>query len=320
MGDFVAQTFVRGMLVTLIVVAAIEVLGMGDAGVGLLNGMIGLGGLVGALGALGLVGGGGLTRVFALALVGWGLPIALIGVWPAVAVAVCALFVTGISNAVLDVSGFTLVQRGVGNEDRVAVFGVFESGLGMGLLVGSLVAPGLVALFGARTALVIAGAILPLLALVTFRPIARRAGKGELTDELTHLLRSNPLFAPLPLTALDRLAEDVSPRSYEAGAVLMRKGDIGEHYLLIAEGEVEVLDDDRLLRVCGRGQGIGEIALLRKVPRTATVSARTHVDAYAIDAETFLTAVAGPAAAAAAESIASARLAHSLEQVEARTS
>jgi hypothetical protein len=320
MGDFVAQTFVRGLLVTLIVVAAIEVLGMGDSGVGLLNGMIGLGGLVGALGALGLIGGGGLTGVFALALAGWGLPIALIGIWPAAALAACALFVTGVSNAVLDVSGFTLVQRGIGNEDRVPVFGVFEGALGLGLFLGSLLAPALVALVGARGALVVAGAILPLLALVTFRPIARRAARSALSDDLMHVLRSNPLFAPLPLTALDRLAEDLSPRSFAPGDVLMRKGDAGDGYLLIARGEVVVSDGDRHLRACGPGEGIGEIALLRKVPRTATAVAKTHVDAYALAGDAFLAAVAGPAAAAAAESIASARLARSLEETGASSS
>ena len=55
----------------------------------------------------------------------------------------------------------------------------------------------------------------------------------------------------------------------------------------------------------------GEIALLRRVPRTATVVARTHVDGFAIDAATFLAAVAGPTAGAAAEAVAADRLKHS---------
>src|SRR5262249_25563603 len=121
-GDFVAQVFVRGLMVTLTVVAAIELLDMGDSGVGLLNAAFGLGGLLGSLGALAL--GGGLVRVFAVALVGWGVPLVLIGAWPVAPFAVIALFVSGISNAVLDVSGFTLIQRGVRTEDRVTFFGV----------------------------------------------------------------------------------------------------------------------------------------------------------------------------------------------------
>ena len=311
MGAFLAQVFVRGLLITLIVVASIESLGMGDAGVGLLNASIGLGGLVGALGALGLVGGKRLTGVFAIALAGWGIPLIVIGGWPVAGLALAALFVTGVCNSVLDVSGFTLIQRGVQNEDRVTMFGVFEGGLGVSLLVGSLLAPALIAALGARGAFAAAGAILPIVAVVTWRPIAKGARRGELTEELLTLLRSNPLFAPLPLTALDRLAENLTPVAFEPGDIVMRKGEPGDYYLLIADGELEVSDDGRLLRTCLPGEGVGEIALVRRVPRTATVVARTHVAGYAIDAATFLAAVAGPAAAAAVAAVASARLEHS---------
>jgi CRP-like cAMP-binding protein len=94
----------------------------------------------------------------------------------------------------------------------------------------------------------------------------------------------------------------------------MRKGDPGDHYLLIAAGEVDVTDDARHLRTCGPGDGVGEIALLRRVPRTATVVARTRVQAFTIDAHAFLAAVSGPAAAAAAEAVAAARLDHSASE------
>lgn len=311
MGAFVAQVFVRGLLITLTVVAAIELLGMGDSGVGLLNAALGLGGLVGALGALGLVGGKRLTSVFAIALAGWGLPLVVIGGWPVALLALIGLFVTGTCNTILDVSGFTLIQRGVQNEDRVTIFGVFEGALGVSLLVGSLLAPALIAALGARGAFVVAGAILPVVALLTWRPIARGARPGALTEELSTLLRRNPLFAALPLTALDRLAESLELVSFEPGDVVMRKGEPGDHYLLIAEGEVEVRDDGHLLRVCGPSDGVGEIALVRRTPRTATVVARTRVAGYAIAAATFHAAVAGPAATAAVAAVASARLEHS---------
>jgi MFS family permease len=310
MADFVAQIFVRGLLITLIVVASIELLDMGDGGVGLLNAAIGLGGLVGAIGALGLAGGARLTTVFAIALVGWGLPLVFIGVWPVALLAIAALFVTGVSNAVLDVAGFTLIQRGVRNEDRVTMFGVMEALLGVGLLTGSLVAPALVAALGTEGALVVAGAILPLLAVATWRPIARGATHLAFQEERLALLRRNTLFAPLPLTALDRLAESMLPVSFEPDEVLMRKGEPGERYVLIASGNVDVCDDELRLRTCGPDEGVGEIALIRRVPRTATVTALTRVDGYEIDASAFLAALAGPAGRAAAESIAAERLAN----------
>lgn len=101
------------------------------------------------------------------------------------------------------------------------------------------------------------------------------------------------------------------PVAFEPGAVVMQKGEPGASYLLIAEGFVDVSNDGRPLRTCGPGEGVGEIALLRTIPRTATVTAQTRVAGYAIDAVTFLSAVAGPAAAAAAEALASLRLEHS---------
>jgi MFS family permease len=310
--DFAMQSMVRGLLVTLIVVGSIELLDMGDTGVGLLTAAIGLGGLAGAAGALGLKGGGNLGRVFVVALAGWGLPLALIGAVPVPAVALAALFATGASNAVLDVSGFTLMQRGVQNEDRVTVFAASESLWGTGVLVGSLLSPALIALLDPRGAFLVAGAILPILALATRRPIER--GSRDAGDAEAHLalLRSNPLFAPLPLTALDRLAENLAPVAFAQGDTIMRKGDPGDHYLLIADGEVDVSDDGRALRTCGRGDGVGEIALLRRVPRTATVVARTPVQGFTIGAPAFIAAVSGDAAAAAAEAVATARLEHSL--------
>ena len=311
-GDFAVQSMVRGMLITLIVVGSIELLGMGDTGVGILTAAIGLGGLAGAAGALVLKGGGVLGRVFVIALACWGLPLVLVGAVPVAAIAVAALFATGLSNAVLDVSGFTLMQRGVRNEDRVTVFAAGESLWGTGLLVGSLLAPALVSLFGARGAFLVAGAILPLLAIVTSRPIRRGTRDLGDTEAQLALLRRNPLFAPLPLTALDRLAADMHPVAFARGDVVMRRGDPGEHYLLIAAGELEVSDDGRHLRSCGPGDGVGEIALLREVPRTATVTATTDVRAFTIDAPGFIAAVSGPAAAAAAEAVAAERLEHSL--------
>ena len=313
LGDFVAQIFVRGLLITFIVVASIELLDMGETGVGLLNAALGLGGFIGALGALPLGGGRRLGTVCAVALACWGLPLVLIGAWPSAALALAALFVTGVSNAVLDISGFTLVQRSVSNEDRMLVFGVLEGLLGVGLLLGSLLAPALIAIFGIQGAFVVAGAILPILAVLSWRSIVATARRSALAEKHIALLRRNPLFAPLPLTALDRLAEQLVPQSFEPGAVVMRKGEPGDHYLLIETGEVEVTDEGTVLSTCGAGDGVGEIALLESVPRTATVTACGPVTAYAINAGSFLAAVAGPSAAAMAAAVVSTRLERSRE-------
>jgi CRP-like cAMP-binding protein len=97
----------------------------------------------------------------------------------------------------------------------------------------------------------------------------------------------------------------------------MRLGEIGDWYVLIVVGDVEVEDERGRLGTCGPNEGVGEIALLRRVPRTATVTARTRVEAFEIDAATFLAAVAGPAASAVAEELASVRLERSTDAARA---
>jgi len=80
-----------------------------------------------------------------------------------------------------------------------------------------------------------------------------------------------------------------------AGTVLIRQGDPGDTYYAIAAGELDVRQDGHLLHRCGRGEGVGEIALLRAIPRVATVVAHTAATVYALDREPFLTAVLGHA-------------------------
>ena len=124
--DFVTQALVRGMLIALIVVASLELLDLGEAGIGWLNAAIGLGGLVGAVGAASLGGHVRMSRVFALSLALWGLPIAVMGAWPVALVAIGAMIVTGLSNATLDIAGFTILQRSFPPRERLAAFGLLE--------------------------------------------------------------------------------------------------------------------------------------------------------------------------------------------------
>lgn len=311
--DFIAQTFVRGLLTTLIVVASIGLLGLGEGGIGLLNGSMGAGGLAGGLVALSLAGRSRLAPAFAAALALWGLPIAVIGGWPFPLLAAGALFVTGVSNAVLDVAGFTLLQRSVPNESRLAVFGLFEGLIGAGVALGSLSAPILLVMAGPQGALVIAGAILPMAALATWPRIARTDSEVVVPTRELALLREVPLFAPLPMTALERLAGGAVPVTFSNGEVLMAQGEAGDRYIVIESGAVDVTDHGRLLRRCGPGNGIGEIALLRRVPRTATATARSPVSGYALDRASFLDAVAAPASSAAAALVIRERLARSAE-------
>ena len=307
--DFGGQVFVRGMLTTLIVVASIELLGLGDSGVGLLNAAVGLGGFIGAIGAVGLTRIPRLAAAFAVALAFWGLPIAVIGAWPLVPLAVAGLLVTGVSNALLDISGFTIMQRGIPSSERVPVFGLLEGMIGIGVATGGLVASILVEAFGTRGALGIAGAILPILAVATWGRVSRLDRESAAPLEQAVVLHGIPLFAPLPLTAIDRLAAAARPVAFGAGDVLMRQGEPGDTYIAIESGTVAIEVDGRSVATCGVGEGIGEIALLRQVPRTATATASTAVTGFALGGAAFLAAIAGPATASVADSVVEERLA-----------
>lgn len=296
-------------MATLIVVASIDLLAMGEPGVGVLNAALGVGGFFGLFAALLL--GRSSPRAFSIALASWGLPIAWIGVAPVPAIAVLALGGVGLSNAVLDIVGFTLLQRGCRNEERGPIFAVLEVAAGIGMTLGSLAAPVLIFAMGPRGALIATGLILPVSAVI-LAWLFGRVGHAEIvSSSAIESLKRVPAFRPLPLTSLERLAEGLTPFRFAAQQVLMRKGEPGDRFLLIESGNVEVSDEGRRLQVLGPGSGIGEIALLQCGVRTATVTALTEVEGFAVDALTFQAAVAGPAASAAAAEMAAARLARS---------
>jgi len=303
-----AQAMTRGLLNAMIVVAAIDLLGMGQGGLGVLGAALGLGGLVGAVVALTSRRSERLVRTEILGLIFWGLPLSAIGILPLPALALFAMVVIGVANATYDVALFTILQRGCSNDDRSPVMSVLEAVIGLGAVSGSLLAPVLLLIFGNRLGLIVAGAILPILAAVMYWRIGREEEITVVDERLIELLRQVPAFAELPMTAVERVAAGLEPLTAGEGSVLMTQGEPGDRFIVIASGEVEVTVDGRPIHRLARGAGVGEIALLRRSPRTATVTAVTDVTGYSVDAPTFLAAVAGPSAAAVTERMAQANL------------
>ena len=308
------QVVTRGLLNALVVVASIELMNMGQQGPGLLAAALGLGGLLGAIFALSARKSERLVRTEILALVFWGLPLSVLGVFSYQEIAVAAMVVIGVANATYDVALFTILQRASANDDRAPVLSVLEAVIGLGAVSGSLLAPLLMWGFGTRGALVVAGAILPILAVAMYLRIGRLAEITVVNEGVIQLLRQVPAFAELPMTAVERVAAGLVPFSAPAGTALMTQGEPGDRFVVIATGEVEAIVDGRPIHRLGPGAGVGEIALLRSGPRTATVNAITDVTGYGVDASTFLAAVAGPAAAAVTERMAQANLQRSAGQ------
>ena len=302
------QVVTRGLLNALTVVAAIQLLGMGQWGTGVLSAALGLGGLAGALSAMTSRRSERLIRTMVISLFFWGAPLAVLGIVPWAIVALFAMVVIGIANATYDVALFTILQRGSANEDRAPVLSVLEVVIALGAIAGSLLAPVFVAVTGAQGGLFISGLILPLAAGLIYWRLRKTDDVTVVDDAIVHLLRQVPAFAELPMTAVERLTLGLTPITAAAGEALMRQGEVGDRFVLVESGEIEISVDGRVINKLGPGAGVGEIALLKRRPRTATVIAVTEVHGYAIDAPTFLAAIAGPAAAAVTERMAEANL------------
>jgi MFS family permease len=308
-GLMLAQTFVRGCLNVLIVVVAFDVLDDGGDAVGYMTAAIGVGGLIGAVGAMSL-GGRRLAVPFGLALVFWGAPIALIAPKPDLVAAVFLLAIVGAANSVEDVAGFTLLQRITPDEVLARVLGVIWSLAMGGVALGSIAAPLVVEAIGPRASFVVVGAILPLLTLVTYPRLVEIDRSVAPAAEL-ELVERVPMFAPLSLVAKEQVAAHLVPLSVHAGELVIRAGEAGDRFYIVGEGELDI-DANGRHSTARSADYFGEIALLRDVPRTATVKAVTDTKLYVLERSDFLAAVTGHTAAhAAGQAVAEERLARS---------
>ena len=302
-----SQTFVAGMLNVLLVVTALRLLDLGEEGVGFLNSAIGIGGLVGAVVSAALIGRR-LSSNFLLGIGLWGIPIALIGVFPEPAPTLLFLAFVGLGNTLVDVSAFTLLQRAVPEEVLARAFGAVQALWVAAIGIGSIAAPLLIAAVDIRGALLITGALLPTLAILLRRRLAQLDAVPVPEREL-ELLRGIELFAPLPQPTQESLAQVLRPVRLASGEELFRQGDVGDRFYIVADGEVEIVIDGHVVRETVPGGYFGEISLLRDVPRTATVRAKGDVELFALDRDDFIAAVTGHAASAeVADSVIATRL------------
>lgn len=287
------QTLMRGALTVFSVVVALDLLDMGEPGVGTLNTAVGAGAVAGSLAVSLLVGNHRLARWFGLGVALWGLPMALVGLVPVQGVAIALLLLIGVGNALVDVGFYTLIARLVPTAVVGRVFGAME---GLGALTvgaGAVLTPVVISLLGQRGALVAVGLLNPILVALSWMALRRLDTTMERRDHEVDLLQEVPMLAGLPLPAVEELALALEPVSVPAGETVFSQGELGDRCYFVESGTVDVVGDGRQVTSLGHGSMFGEIALLRHVPRTATVQARTDVGLQSLRSEAFLPVVTG---------------------------
>lgn len=305
-----AQTFVRGALLVLVVLLAVEDLAMGEGAVGWLNAALGVGGILGGVVAATVIRLTRLGRCFVLGVALWGLPLVVLAAVPSPVVAYAALVVVGVGNVIQDGAGFTLLPRVLGIRVAGRALGALEPVALCGVGAGSIAAPLLVNWLGLRATLAVLGAALLLLAAAHLSRFARidRTLPGPPPE--IGLLRQLPMFAALPVVTVEQLAADLERQTFASGDTVVREGQPGERFYLIIDGHALVSVGGNLVPRLGPGDGFGEIALLRDVPRTASVVADGLLHTVALSREQFLSAVLGNRISTSyAESLAQQRLA-----------
>jgi predicted MFS family arabinose efflux permease len=308
-GQTSLQTMVRGASVVFLVVMADQVLGSPDAGLGLLNAVLGVGSVLGGTVAIMRATRGTLGRDLTVGVVLWSAPLLLVTVSPTIAACLVVAALIGLANPLVDVSLDTILQRLVPDAVLARVFGAVEACVVAAAALGALLMPPLLDRWGLGTALAVLAAPVAATALLGLPATTRLDAQLRAPRGLA-LVRGADIFAPLDPTTVEQLAHRLTEVRLDPGEVLIREGAHSDCFYLVEAGRVVVSQDGRTLRREGPGEYVGEIGLLRDVPRTATVTAEEEAVVLSLSRDDFLAAVTGHAEShRAADAVVGLRLA-----------
>lgn len=305
-------SFVYGTDTVLFIGVSAHRLGTGPRGFGYLMAGLGVGGMLLAAAVDRLAGSGRLAVIITAGAVGYCLPTALLTVIHSPALAFLVQVFRGGSTLIVDVLAVISLQRAVSADRLARVFGVFFSLTLAAMTLGALITPLIVhalGLNGGLWVMAVAPSALALAGLPALLAIDRQtAEQARLLAPRVQWLESLELFAAASRPILERLAGAAVEVEFEVGTPIVREGEAADALYVLTEGEVEVsargeTGIDRVIRSMQAPSYFGEIGVLEKIPRTATVTALTPCRCERIDAETLLEAMtAAPPSAALIES------------------
>jgi MFS family permease len=284
---------VVGSLDLLCVILAANFLHMGPGGAGFLNAAFGAGALFAVFFTAFLVGRPHLSRTLTAALSVAVISLAIIGVIPKVVPALLLIACVGLAGAVFDTTARTLLQRSVPPESIAGMFSVLESLMDFGLAMGVVVVRIALAIGGIRAGLAAPAVCALVLMAALWRRLRDVDASATIPQVEIQLLRRIPMFAALSAPSLEGVARQLLPVEVPTGTVVISEGDRGDHYYAVADGELTVSRRGRFLQTLANGDGFGEIALIRDVPRQATVTAVNDTLLYSLEKESFLETITG---------------------------
>jgi hypothetical protein len=146
----------------------------------------------------------------------------------------------GLGLTLVDVAGFTLLQRAVPEHVLARVFGVLHSAFYATAGIGAIVAPALVSWLGIRSALIVVGAVIPVVTIPSFGMLAQIDRTLTVPTAQLHALRAIEMFAPLPAPTLEALAASLTRLEVPAGETIFHQGDHGDRFYIVDSGEIEI--------------------------------------------------------------------------------
>jgi MFS family permease len=289
----VTIVFFEGTTEVLVVILALDLLHLNHGSVGYLNAVWGIGALLGGATLSMMLGRGRLAIGIAVGSAVVALGALLPALWTAAAAAYLGWLVIGLGYTVAEVAAKTLSQRLGSDETAGRVIGSLESARLAAMAIGSISASLLFELLGIQGALILLSALLPAFLLFAWARLRSLEIGAPVDEKQFQLLRHNSIFAPLPVATLERISNGLVAMRKPAGEEVITQGEAGDRFYLIESGQVEVFEDGNFRRNEGPGESFGEIALLRDVPRTATVRTTQESTLLALEREPFIAAVTG---------------------------